>query len=178
MRKSMKKAHKVLSNEGVAQKAAFRRKVLIPMIIVLALGLAVALTLAVLYSPSLSPLSDIHDTDGDGHPDRYDAAPKNQDLWANVSATIMVVIHSDHLVSNYTYDISIDGTMVAGGLIPAGQTEVENITVHFLIGRVSSAKVSLSVTATDGSALQDELVLESGGFYQELFDIPPPTQPL
>lgn len=168
----MRTSHKVLRSDDGGRNAIFRRRVILPLAAILSCSLVVAGVLLVLISPTLSPLASYHDSDGDGHADLYDAAPRNPDLWASVSATIIVSLHSGHSFSDYNYTISVDGSELAQGCIAHGDTVVQNVTAHFLIGRSVMHEATVVVSATDGSIQQKVVSLESGGSYQMQFEIP------
>lgn len=166
------KTHVVLKHPQEVRRKTLSKYVLLPLGVSLSVAITALLVGVLLFSPWLSPLASVHDGDGDGHPDAYDFAPGDPELWSEGGALIVVMVHSDHPYSRYNYSLFIDGGLRASGELAAGATQVENIEIGFAIGKTSATQVVLGMTATDGSAGQMELLLENGRGYQANFTIP------
>lgn len=82
----------------------------------------------VLLSPALSPLTYIHDRDGDGAADRFDRFPDDPSLWEPVrfwigvnetpSSFILTIrkVYTDHLMPNGNFYVSVIHTDLSVGL--------------------------------------------------------------
>lgn len=164
--------HVVLKDVRVMRKRKLTRLVLLPLVVCVTVAVAALMAAVVLFSPWLSPLGSVHDNDGDGWPDDYDVAPDDPLNWASGGALVVVTISSEHTLSGYQYTVRVDGAVMANGDIDPGQTIIENVEVRFLIGRSMEKQVVVTMTCTDGSVGQKELVLYSGRSYGASFFIP------
>jgi len=104
-----------------------------------------------LLSPSLSPLSQIRDTDGDGHPDSSDFMPNDPLFWDEGSATIIVTITSNHITNSIHFTLYLNDVMKAEGDLAPGASTIKNIICTFPIGQGNTTAVTVLATATGGA---------------------------
>ncbi|MDD1746982.1 MAG: hypothetical protein LUQ16_04390 [Methanomassiliicoccales archaeon] len=166
------KTHVVLKDSKQMKRRSMNRLVLIPLGVSLSVAVGALLVAILLFSPWLSPLASVHDSDGDSYPDAYDFDPSDSELWSEGESLVVVMIHSSHPYTSYNYTLLVNGEACAHGELAAGETKVENIEVSYAIGEISHSQIVLGMTATDGSAEQRDLVLENGMGYQANFTIP------
>jgi hypothetical protein len=171
-RKVTIKRHVVLKDAKTMKRRKLTRMVLLPMVVSLSVAIGALLVAVMLFSPWVSPLATVHDEDGDGHPDGYDAAPRDPQFWAQGSALVVVTVSSNHTLSSHNYTLYINDVAKASGQVGPGESKVENVQVLFLIGGSNQAQVVLTMTATDGSTGQRQMTLENGMGYGAGFIIP------
>jgi len=131
--------------EGIRKKTTRRTLVAIAVVIAIVVILA-----AWLLSPSISPLANIQDSDGDGHADANDAAPNDPLLWASGSGTVLATVHSTHALFSVHYILYLNGVEKAQGDLAAGSSMTHSITVNFLYGVNSYTTVTVLATSTGG----------------------------
>lgn len=166
------KRHIVLNQAKAMKRRTLNRMVLLPLGISVSVAVAALLVAILFFSPWVSPLASVHDADGDGHPDAYDADPRNPEFWAMGSATIVVMVRSEHPYSPHNFTLLVNGAAVRTAEVLAGRTTTVNVDVPFLIGTTSTTQMVLGLMATDGSVAQREMALDNGKVYEANFTIP------
>jgi uncharacterized protein YjiK len=157
--------------EGIPKKKTFTRA-----LVALAIVIVVAIILiAWIVTPSISPLANVHDADGDGHADANDAAPNDPLLWASGSATVLATVHSTHWLYSVHYTLSLNGVQKAEGDLEAGSSVTHSITVNFLYGVSNYTTATVLATSTGGGfgAVSDQFSgnLVNGQTYPVTLDI-------
>ncbi len=145
-------------------------------LVIIAVVIVVAVILAAwVLTPSISPLAGIHDTDGDGRADLRDAAPDDRTKWTWGVATIVVTIHSQHLVNETHYKVYLNEYLKKEGDLAPGGHVVKFISARFLIGSIDSAQIVVTVTSTGGElgdhTDQDTLTVYDGQAYALSFTV-------
>lgn len=134
-----------------------------------AIVLIAVILVAWVLTPSISPLSGIHDTDGDGHPDLKDAAPNDPTKWAWGVATIIVTIYSSHDLNDTHYKLYLNNYLKNEGDLAPGAHAMKFISAKILIGATNSTQVVLTATSTGGESGdeidQETLVVRDGQAY-------------
>jgi predicted nucleic acid-binding Zn ribbon protein len=97
-------------------------------------------------NPVISPLSSIHDSDGDRVADSMDKAPLDSEKWANATGKIIVSITNDDNASRMSFSIYLNGTQKISGFIEPDKTVVATLTLDWIYGNNPTKTCSVILT--------------------------------
>jgi hypothetical protein len=130
---------------------------------------ALVILLVYLLGPAWSPITTIHDADGDGYPDAVDAKDNDATVWNYATATIVVT------VENYWYDeahyyIYLDGVQKAQGTIGSHDSVIVNLQVSWYYGYYSQKAfvVSAKLIVGEYKPTDAESVILTPGSIKEI----------
>ncbi len=85
------------------------------------------------------------------------------------SASVIVTVHSTHILNSINYGIYLNGVGVASGSLAAGSSDTHVLTAQFTIAQSGNYNIVVSATTTGGglgaTSDQQTVTLSSGGSY-------------
>lgn len=113
---------------------------------------ALVILLVYLLGPAWSPITTIHDADGDGYPDAVDAKDNDATVWNYATATIVVTVENNWFAepTEVHYYIYLDGVQKAQGRFSSYDSVIVNLQVSWYYGYYSQKAFIVSAKLTVG----------------------------
>ena len=130
-----------------------------PLIVLLTVILVL---LGYVANPLVSPLSSVHDADGDGVADSVDKAWLDSEKWASATGKIIVSITNYDDDHNLSYSIWLDGIVMVSGSITPEKTAVRTLTLDWSYGENPIRTCAVVVTYSSADSYERSMLPVDG----------------
>lgn len=123
-----------------------KRKPVLAMAVIMTSGI---LLLVCILSPPISPISSIHDADGDGVPDNRDAAWQDPSRWTFGWATIQIMVSHPNATDaeDMKYVVQFNCEKVVGGTLNASKSmAILHLVYYWSYGEIAPESLQVNVT--------------------------------